>query len=175
MFPSQDNATHHELAVDMEDWSGNRRFARWLVSSTSPNDSKLWRYRSFRLGSERDAFRLYHQVANKERMEVNFSSSEPLLWQRGGLNVQSQRLALLNVRCGQWQQVTALSFPYSCVVSPLKNSFAQILCFGLLGVTVYWNNKFWLLGFKASQAPVSVQTIHLLYLCSSWCTHSLLA
>jgi len=43
---NQDNATHHELAVDMEDWSGNRRFAR---------------YRSFRLGSERDAFRLYHQ------------------------------------------------------------------------------------------------------------------
>ena len=33
-------------AVDMEDWSGNRRFAR---------------YRSFRIGSERDAFRLYHQ------------------------------------------------------------------------------------------------------------------
>ena len=25
---SQDNLTHHELAVDMEDWSGNRRFAR---------------------------------------------------------------------------------------------------------------------------------------------------
>jgi len=43
---NQDNSTHHELAVDMEDWSGNRRFAR---------------YRSFRLGSERDAFRLYHQ------------------------------------------------------------------------------------------------------------------
>ena len=41
-----DNKTFYELAVDMEDWSGNRRFAR---------------YRSFRLGSERDAFRLYHQ------------------------------------------------------------------------------------------------------------------
>jgi len=41
-----DNKTHYELAVDMEDWSGNRRFAR---------------YRSFRIGSERDAFRLYHQ------------------------------------------------------------------------------------------------------------------
>jgi len=41
-----DNKTFYELAVDMEDWSGNRRFAR---------------YRSFRIGSERDAFRLYHQ------------------------------------------------------------------------------------------------------------------
>lgn len=41
-----DNNTFYELAVDMEDWSGNRRFAR---------------YRSFRIGSERDAFRLYHQ------------------------------------------------------------------------------------------------------------------
>jgi len=41
-----DNSTFYELAVDMEDWSGNRRFAR---------------YRSFRLGSERDAFRMYHQ------------------------------------------------------------------------------------------------------------------
>ena len=40
------NNTRYELAVDMEDWSDNRRFAR---------------YRSFRLGSERDAFRLYHQ------------------------------------------------------------------------------------------------------------------
>ena len=40
------NATRYELAIDMEDWSDNRRFAR---------------YRSFRLGSERDAFRLYHQ------------------------------------------------------------------------------------------------------------------
>lgn len=41
-----DNSTYYELAIDMEDWSGNRRFAR---------------YRSFRMGSERDAFRLYHQ------------------------------------------------------------------------------------------------------------------
>ena len=41
-----DNSTFYELALDMEDWSGNRRFAR---------------YRSFRMGSERDAFRLYHQ------------------------------------------------------------------------------------------------------------------
>ena len=41
-----DNSTYYELAMDMEDWSGNRRFAR---------------YRSFRMGSERDAFRLYHQ------------------------------------------------------------------------------------------------------------------
>ena len=40
------NNTKYELAIDMEDWSDNRRFAR---------------YRSFRLGSERDAFRLYHQ------------------------------------------------------------------------------------------------------------------
>ena len=40
------NSTRYELAIDMEDWSDNRRFAR---------------YRSFRLGSERDAFRLYHQ------------------------------------------------------------------------------------------------------------------
>lgn len=41
-----DNSTFYELAIDMEDWSGNNRFAR---------------YRSFRMGSERDAFRLYHQ------------------------------------------------------------------------------------------------------------------
>ena len=40
------NSTRYELAIDMEDWSDNRRFAR---------------YRSFRVGSERDAFRLYHQ------------------------------------------------------------------------------------------------------------------
>ena len=40
MFPSQDNATHHELAVDMEDWSGNRRFARWLFSSTTKTKTK---------------------------------------------------------------------------------------------------------------------------------------
>ena len=40
MFPSQDNATHHELAVDMEDWSGNRRFARWLFSYTSKTKTK---------------------------------------------------------------------------------------------------------------------------------------
>lgn len=37
-----DNETKYELAVDLEDWSSNRRFAR---------------YRSFRLGSERDSFR----------------------------------------------------------------------------------------------------------------------
>ena len=41
-----DNSTFYELSIDLEDWSGNRRFAR---------------YRSFRMGSERDAFRLYHQ------------------------------------------------------------------------------------------------------------------
>jgi len=41
-----DNKTAYELAIDMEDWSGNRRFAR---------------YRSFRIGNERDAFRLYHE------------------------------------------------------------------------------------------------------------------
>ena len=41
-----DNKTKYELAVDMEDWSDNRRFAR---------------YRSFRLGNEVDKFRLYHQ------------------------------------------------------------------------------------------------------------------
>ena len=40
------NTTRYELAIDLEDWSDNRRFAR---------------YRSFRLGSERDAFRMYHQ------------------------------------------------------------------------------------------------------------------
>jgi len=42
---SVDNATEYELAVDLEDWSGNRRFAR---------------YRSFRLGGESDGFRLRH-------------------------------------------------------------------------------------------------------------------
>lgn len=41
-----DNETKYELSVDLEDWSSNRRFAR---------------YRSFRLGNERDGFRLYHQ------------------------------------------------------------------------------------------------------------------
>ena len=46
---SVDNETSYELAIDLEDWSDNRRFAR---------------YRSFRLGSELDAFRLYHQVPN---------------------------------------------------------------------------------------------------------------
>ena len=40
------NTTRYELAIDLEDWSDNRRFAR---------------YRSFRLGSERVAFRMYHQ------------------------------------------------------------------------------------------------------------------
>ena len=43
---TNDNITKYELAIDMEDWSGNRRFAR---------------YRSFRLGNEVDKFRLYHQ------------------------------------------------------------------------------------------------------------------
>ena len=42
-----DNSTKYELAVDLEDWSSNRRFAR---------------YRSFRLSDERDGFRLHHQV-----------------------------------------------------------------------------------------------------------------
>ncbi|XP_043208531.1 microfibril-associated glycoprotein 4-like isoform X1 [Amphibalanus amphitrite] len=41
-----DNSTQFELAIDLEDWSGNKRFAR---------------YRGFRLGPERDAYRLYHQ------------------------------------------------------------------------------------------------------------------
>ena len=41
------NSTRYELAIDLEDWSGNRRFAR---------------YRSFRLGPEKDGFRLHHQV-----------------------------------------------------------------------------------------------------------------
>lgn len=41
------NSTRYELAIDLEDWSGNRRFAR---------------YRSFRLGPERDGFRMHHQV-----------------------------------------------------------------------------------------------------------------
>jgi len=40
------NSTRYELAIDLEDWSGNRRFAR---------------YRSFRLGPEKDGFRLHHQ------------------------------------------------------------------------------------------------------------------
>ena len=26
---NQDNATQYELSIDMEDWSGNRRFARY--------------------------------------------------------------------------------------------------------------------------------------------------
>ena len=43
---TNDNSTKYELAIDMEDWSANRRFAR---------------YRSFRLGNELDKFRLYHQ------------------------------------------------------------------------------------------------------------------
>ena len=43
---TNDNSTKYELAIDMEDWSANRRFAR---------------YRSFRLGNEIDKFRLYHQ------------------------------------------------------------------------------------------------------------------
>ncbi|XP_037076771.1 techylectin-5B-like [Pollicipes pollicipes] len=41
-----DNGTRFELAIDLEDWSGNKRFSR---------------YRSFRLGPEGDAYRLYHQ------------------------------------------------------------------------------------------------------------------
>lgn len=41
-----DNYTSYELAIDLEDWSGNQRFAR---------------YRSFRLGDEADSFRMYHQ------------------------------------------------------------------------------------------------------------------
>ncbi|XP_064103455.1 techylectin-5B-like [Macrobrachium nipponense] len=40
-----DNETSYELHIELEDWSGNRRFAR---------------YRGFRIGSERDAYRLYH-------------------------------------------------------------------------------------------------------------------
>ena len=43
---TNDNSTKYELAIDMEDWSANRRFAR---------------YRSFRLGNELDKFRMYHQ------------------------------------------------------------------------------------------------------------------
>eukprot|EP00095_Tigriopus_kingsejongensis_P011656 maker-scaffold573_size133556-snap-gene-0.13 protein:Tk11656 transcript:maker-scaffold573_size133556-snap-gene-0.13-mRNA-1 annotation:"hypothetical protein DAPPUDRAFT_195986" len=41
-----DNYTSYELAIDLEDWSGNQRFAR---------------YRSFRLGDEADSFKMYHQ------------------------------------------------------------------------------------------------------------------
>ena len=40
-----DNTTKHELHIELEDWSGNRRFAR---------------YRGFRLGAEEDDFRLHH-------------------------------------------------------------------------------------------------------------------
>lgn len=40
-----DNETNYELHIELEDWSGNKRFAR---------------YRGFRVGSERDAYRLYH-------------------------------------------------------------------------------------------------------------------
>ncbi|TRY63488.1 hypothetical protein TCAL_06850 [Tigriopus californicus] len=43
---NSDNYTSYELAIDLEDWSGNQRFAR---------------YRSFRLGDEADSFRMYHQ------------------------------------------------------------------------------------------------------------------
>jgi ficolin len=41
-----DNYTQYELAIDMEDWSGNKRFAR---------------YSSFKMGPETDKFRLYYQ------------------------------------------------------------------------------------------------------------------
>ncbi|KAK2713556.1 techylectin-5A-like [Artemia franciscana] len=40
-----DNETKNELMIDLEDWSGNKRFAR---------------YRGFRIGSEKDLYRLYH-------------------------------------------------------------------------------------------------------------------
>ena len=41
-----DNRTKYELAIELEDWSNNRRFAR---------------YRSFSLGPEAEGFRLHHQ------------------------------------------------------------------------------------------------------------------
>ena len=41
-----DNRTRYELSIELEDWSGNVRFAR---------------YRSFRLDGEADGFRLHHQ------------------------------------------------------------------------------------------------------------------
>lgn len=40
-----DEGAKYEMQVDLEDWSGNRRFAR---------------YHSFRMGDEGDYFRLYH-------------------------------------------------------------------------------------------------------------------
>ena len=45
MSASDPTAIKYELSIDMEDWSDNRRFAR---------------YRNFRLGDENDKFRLYH-------------------------------------------------------------------------------------------------------------------
>ncbi|XP_037773779.1 ficolin-2-like [Penaeus monodon] len=53
----------YELHIELEDWSGNKRFAR---------------YRGFRVGSERDAYRLYH--AN-----VYFGNAGDSLYSNNGL------------------------------------------------------------------------------------------
>ncbi|XP_042239399.1 fibrinogen C domain-containing protein 1-like, partial [Homarus americanus] len=58
-----DNETQYELHIELEDWSGNKRFAR---------------YRGFRVGSERDAYRLYH--AN-----VYFGNAGDSLYSHNGL------------------------------------------------------------------------------------------
>ncbi|KAK3864011.1 hypothetical protein Pcinc_030272 [Petrolisthes cinctipes] len=58
-----DNNTQYELHIELEDWSGNKRFAR---------------YRGFRVGSERDAYRLYH--AN-----VYFGNAGDALYSHNGL------------------------------------------------------------------------------------------
>ncbi|XP_071517918.1 microfibril-associated glycoprotein 4-like isoform X2 [Panulirus ornatus] len=58
-----DNETQYELHIELEDWSGNKRFAR---------------YRGFRIGSERDAYRLYH--AN-----VYFGNAGDSLYSHNGL------------------------------------------------------------------------------------------
>ncbi|XP_047493294.1 microfibril-associated glycoprotein 4-like [Penaeus chinensis] len=58
-----DNETNYELHIELEDWSGNKRFAR---------------YRGFRVGSERDAYRLYH--AN-----VYFGNAGDSLYSHNGL------------------------------------------------------------------------------------------
>nr|XP_045599528.1 microfibril-associated glycoprotein 4-like [Procambarus clarkii] len=58
-----DNQTRYELHVELHDWSGNTRFAR---------------YRGFRVGPESDAYRLYH--AN-----VYFGNAGDSLYSHNGL------------------------------------------------------------------------------------------
>ncbi|KAK8382021.1 hypothetical protein O3P69_015193 [Scylla paramamosain] len=58
-----DNTTKHELHIELEDWSGNRRFAR---------------YRGFKLGPEEDDFRLHHD-------NVFFGNAGDALFSHNGL------------------------------------------------------------------------------------------